>query len=162
MTEDDKVKAGYQAAVALISYEGQLIWRAFSGMLAANSVFIGVAAAVLKLFPNQLLAAKVLAILGLLICGAWFFVLRRQFSYYRYWFAWARHFEKKWLAPEVRITSLGKTFGEGGTIEQDEVTPALPAFSWTARVFRVEWLMTLVVLVFGTLYVLLLKASLGP
>ena len=80
MTEDDKVKAGYQAAVALISYEGQLIWRAFSGMLAANSVFIGVAAAVLKLFPNQLLAAKVLAILGLLICGAWFFVQARQKS----------------------------------------------------------------------------------
>ena len=159
MTSDDKIRTGYQAAIALIAYEGQVIWRAFATLLSANTAFTAIAGASLKLFPSLTYASRILAALGLLICVAWFLVLRRQFCYYRYWFAWARHFEKNGLGPEVRITTIGKTYGEGGTIDEDSSLPSLPQFGWTARVFRVEWLMTLIIVVFIVLYLIVLKAT---
>jgi len=160
MEADDKIKAGYQAAVSLICAQGQVIWRAFATLLSANAILATLAGAILKIFPDMIYAPFMIAIGGLLICVAWFFVLRRQFSYYGYWFAWARHFEKdSFLGPEVKITSVGKTYGKGGTIEDDTDLPKLPRFKWTARVFTVESLMVLIIAVFVLIYALVLVAS---
>ncbi len=143
----------------MVSYEGQLVWRAFAAMLTANAVLATIAGLLPRFLPKAESGAQLIAGVGLAICAAWFFVLRRQFAYYRYWFTWVRHFERRYLKPEVQITTLGKTYGEGGSIDHDSETPELPKFSWTARVFRVEWLMMMVVFAFALIYALILKAA---
>lgn len=162
LTPEDKVKVGYQAAIALITYEGQVIWRAFAAMLSANAALVAASGALPKLAPNFASGSYYLSGLGLIICLAWFLTLCRQFSYYRYWFAWARHLEKLYLSPEVTITLTGKTYGEGGSVEADSVPPSLPRFGWWSRLFCVQWLMGLVIVVFAVLHFLAILLAAAP
>ena len=161
MNAEEKILAGYHAAVRLAVDEGQLIWRAFSAMLTANTVLVAISGAFGHFLPDLSWAVTAFAVLGILVCLAWLLVLRRQFSYYRYWWTWARHFEAKNLAPDVRMLSVGKTYSEGGTVELDETLPKLQRFPWTARAFRVESLMRLVIVEFLLVYGFLLYASLN-
>jgi hypothetical protein len=162
MTTDEKLKTGYQASIALISTSGQMIWTSFSGMISANTALVALSGAILKIFPNLTFGSNILSTLGIIICIGWFFVLRRHFSYYRYWFAWARHLEKIGLSPEVRIISIGKVYGEGGSLEPDANTPILPAFGWMGRAFKVETMMSIVIFVFVFIYSTLIYASIAP
>ena len=92
MTEDEKVKVGYPAALQLIAYEGQVIWRTFSAMVAANSFLLALGGFAAKEFHN-VEALRAMPFLGWILCACWFLVLKRQFGYYGYWFAWARYME---------------------------------------------------------------------
>jgi hypothetical protein len=84
----------------------------------------------------------------------------REFHYYSFWYAWARHYERR-LSPEVRITTIGRTYGEGGTIPADENVPAdIDRFSPLARRYSVHKLMKFVVIVYMLIYLLLFIASL--
>jgi len=159
MTVDEKGKVGYQAAISLVSYEGQIIWRSFGTMLAANAAVVTISGAILQLFSELRSAVVVIGFLGLVVCGAWWLVLLRQFSYYRYWFSWARQIEARFLKPEVQITSLGRTYGQGGSVDSDENVPNLPRFPWAARIVRVEWMMRLVILVFAALHGVVIWAA---
>jgi hypothetical protein len=152
MTEDDKLKLGYQATLSFVVYEGQLIWRSFLAMLVANAFVAAVAGLAPQFLKNGNPGAGVLSVVGLIICVAWFLVVRRQFAYYRYWFSWLRHFEAISLQPEVRITTLGRTYGDGGSVGGDRTTPNLPRFPWAARVFRAEWLIAIIIAAFAVLY----------
>lgn len=147
--------------MGLIAYEGQVIWRGFTALVAANTGLGVVAGAGIKVFPDFLLASRILSIAGIIVCFAWILTLRRQFCYYKYWYAWARHFEKKFLSPEIQMTTIGKTYGEGSTIESNENIPIIKRFPFLVRVARVEWLMIIVVVVYLLLYALILFASYG-
>ena len=161
MENDDKIRIGYQTSIQLIAYQGQIIWRAFSALVAVNTGLAAIVGAALKLFPNLATGIKVLAGLGSAICVAWFIIIIREFHYYRYWYAWARHYERK-LSPEVQITTIGKTYGEGGTIEANENVPNVERFGSLARNFNVHLLMKFVVLVYIVIYILLIHASRAP
>jgi len=159
MNQDDKVRLGYQSAMGLIAYEGQIIWRAFTALIAANTGLAVIAGAGIKVFPNFLFATRILSVAGIIVCLAWILTLRRQFRYYKYWYAWVRHFEVKFLSPEVKMSTVGKAYGEGGSIESDENTPVLERFPFFARLARVEWLMIIVVVVYILIYILILWAG---
>jgi hypothetical protein len=161
MENDDKIRIGYQTSIQLIAYQGQIIWRAFSALVAVNTGLAAIVGAALKLFPNLATGIKVLAGLGIAICVAWLIIIIREFHYYRYWYAWARHYERR-LSPEVQITTIGKTYGEGGTIEANENVPNVERFGSLARTFNVHLLMKFVVLVYIGIYILLILASGAP
>ncbi|MFZ5523040.1 MAG: hypothetical protein ACOY9D_03005 [Pseudomonadota bacterium] len=158
MTPEEKAVLGYQSALTLITTQGQIIWSSFSGMLAAHAGIFVLAGTAPPLFPHFIPLVKVLAIAGLLLCIAWFLVLRRHCAYYRFWFAWARHYENKYFKPELQLATFGKTYGEGGTLEVSDHLPSLPPFGFMARFLKVEALMVFVVIVVAFLYLLVLFA----
>jgi hypothetical protein len=163
MEADDKVRLGYQGAIALMSYEGQVIWRAFRTLLGVNSIVASLSGVVFAFIPSVSVVGYVLSVLGIAVCIVWYFVLSRQFSYYDYWIAWARHLETTYLSPEVQIMIMGRKYGQGG--EEEEASKRLDGLArwpWSARPFRVKHLLMLVILLFVVLYVaLLILAVLG-
>ena len=123
MTDDEKARVGYPAALQLIAYEGQIIWRAFTAMVAANSFLLALGGFAAKEFHN-VAALQAMLFLGWIVCVCWFLVLRRQFGFYGYWFAWARYMES-FLDPPVRITREGREkFSKGDTAKVDPTTAA--------------------------------------
>jgi hypothetical protein len=50
--DHDQASEGYRAAIQLISHNAKIIWDSFRSLLAANTVLIGLAGAVLKLYPQ--------------------------------------------------------------------------------------------------------------
>jgi hypothetical protein len=158
MTQDEKLKVGYQGAMQMIAGEAGIIWSAFQSILAANAFLIILDGALIKLFPGVKWAAAALAISGIIICLAWFLVLMRQFSYFRYWIAWARSLEEKSLSPETQMLGLGRTYGKGATVDIPKVGTL--RMSWAGRIFKVQWPATFIVFIISFMYVLLLGVSL--
>ena len=148
-TENNTLKVaqtqeGYRAAIQMISYEGQL--------LTANVFIVALIGAVLKFYPELNFLAKLLPVLGAAICVTWILITMRQFDYYRYWFAWARELEKVGLAPASKMLAEGQRFssGEGVTVDGDTIR-----MRWGSRLFKIQWLIYVVVIMFGIVYVLL-------
>jgi hypothetical protein len=156
---DEQVKAGYHGAVQMTAMEAGVIWSAFRSILAANAFLIAVDAALIKVFPQLRSAATVVAAAGIPLCLAWFFVLMRQFSYFRYWLAWARSIEQAALTPTTRMFELGKTYGEGAEIKLPHGGSV--KMSWAGKIFKVQWLAGFVVAIFLFLYVALLVKGLA-
>ena len=149
MDEEEKANAAYQAALQLISYEGALIWSAFTAILAANAFLVSFDGILLRLFPHSWIAGASISIAGIALCAAWVLVLSRQFSYYRFWFACTRSFGK-FLPSSQNITELGRIYGEGATVL---VGGTYLRMSWAARAFRVQWLASAIILIFAGIYV---------
>ena len=154
MSEDDKAKLGYQAAIQMIGYEGQLIWRSFSAMVTANSLVVAAGAFAGSLHPGEP-ALKLLPYLGWTLCLCWLLVLTRMFGYFRYWFACARGLEKDYLSPTVRTILGGEEYSKGNTIKIGKTEEI--RLGWAGRLFKVQWLMHVVIAVFVFLYYLLLR-----
>jgi hypothetical protein len=107
--------AGYQVAISLWTSHGELGWARFNGMLVANSIIIAVIG--LTFTSQQQLTAfmVLLSILGLLLCGVWFFLGRREAQYSDYFVLSARELEEKYLTP-LKTISRGGPFAEGQTV----------------------------------------------
>jgi hypothetical protein len=156
MDTDAKITIGYQTSIQLIAYQGQIIWRAFAALVAVNTGLTVIAGAALKFFPDLAIAIMLLALLGIAICAAWVIIIIREFHYYRFWYAWARHYEHS-LLPEIQITTIGKIYGEGGTIPTNKYVPSdIERFSPLARTFNVHLLMKFVIIVYMLIYGLLI------
>src|SRR5690349_10694594 len=74
------IQIGYQAAVALWIYEGNLIWSKFNALLVANSI-------VLAVFGLSLGSSRLpqpftigLPIAGIILCAAWAILTKRGFD----------------------------------------------------------------------------------
>lgn len=158
MNQDEKVRLGYQTAMGLIASDGQVIWLAFTALVAANTGLAVIVGAGIKFFPTFLSAGRFLSGVGIIVCLAWILILIRQFRYFAYWFTWARHYEKEFLYPEVQITTIGKTYGEGSTREQKSNVPKFRRFSILGRV-TVESLMIIVALAYLLVHGAILYAS---
>ena len=153
MSDDEKAKLGYQAAIQMIAYEGQVIWRAFSAMVTANSLIVATGAFLAHLRPG-IPALKLLPILGWILCLCWLLVVARQFGYYRYWFACAKGLEKDHLSPTVLTISAGGEYSKGNTVKLGATEEV--RMGWFGRLFKVQWLMYAAIAVFVFLYYLLL------
>ena len=162
MDSDDRIRIGYQTSIQLIAYQGQIIWRAFAALVAVNTGLTVIGGAALKFFPELAIGIMVivLALLGIFICFAWFIIIIREFHYYRFWYAWARYYERK-LSPEVQITTIGKTYGEGGTFPANENVPTVERFTPLARLSSVHSLMKFVVIVYILIYFSLIYAGIA-
>jgi hypothetical protein len=158
MTDDDKVKSGYSTALQLISYEGQLIWRAFNSCITANSFLIAIGGLLVKESSSSAFLRLIsfsIPILGWMLCFCWYMMLQRQFGYYGYWFAWARFFEKRFLAPIVRITLEGHerfSRGDAAVIDMDDSSYPRPTLSGLMRFITVRRMMSFVIVIFVILY----------
>src|SRR5262249_14888563 len=106
-------QAGYQAAVALWVYEGNLVWAKFNALLVANSI-------VLAIYGLALGAAKVsrafiicLPLAGIVLCLVWWAQTKRGFDYFTYWILSARELEESCLSEQVQTVARGGLFGAG-------------------------------------------------
>jgi len=157
---DERAKVGYQMAIQLIAYEGQIIWRSFQGLLTANSVLILLIGAIIRFYSNYTVLKTVLAIAGLVLCFCWILVQMRQSDYYAYWFAWARFLEQTHFSPVVNIVTEGERFSRGEIPIIDTANKVnVPRMRWGSRLFKVEWLIYFVILIFIGIYISLLSVS---
>src|ERR1041385_3793208 len=152
MTDDEKVKSGYAAALQMITYEGQIIWRSFNSLVAANALLIALGGLGIKEYHSKTVLWLIPA-LGWVLCICWFVVLQRQMGYYSYWFAWARFFEKRYLSPIVRVTLEGHerfSKGDQAVIDPADASPAMRPKLWgPARLFRIHWFMDVGISIFA-------------
>jgi hypothetical protein len=144
---------GYRAAITMVSYEGQLIWRVFACLLASNAFVVALVSAYLELHPENTWLPRLLPFLGIFICLVWILITMRQFDYYKYWFAWARQLEKTGLASELGMVAAGKRFSDGETVTVDGKEYRM---GWGSRLFRIQWLVYTVILLFIIVYIFLL------
>src|SRR2546428_763286 len=52
MSDDEKAKLGYQMAIQMIMYEGQLIWKALALMVIINSLIFGIVVVLAQTYPG--------------------------------------------------------------------------------------------------------------
>jgi len=125
-------------------------------VVAANALLATLTGVILKYGNQFALLGWIVPIAGIIICSAWFLITIREYSYYEYWFACARHFERQIQDPLMRIFQRGRTFAEGATVcfvcEKIRM-------SCLARLFKINWLMNTVIFAFAAIHIfLLLKA----
>src|SRR5262245_8774693 len=116
MNDDAIPREGYRAALQLVSQDAKSIWDSFRSILAANTVLIGLAGAVLKFYPDSSPLARILGIAGLVICIVWTLINMRLFAFYNFYFAWARKYERDGLGSDDHVVQNGRQFAEGATV----------------------------------------------
>ena len=152
----ENAKVGYQVAIELWTYEGELVWSKFNAMLVANSIVLALIGFTLN--SNQLpqVLAVGMPVAGLLLCLAWFLLTKRGFDNYVYWILSARELEERHLAPIVRTVSRGAYLADGGKVEIAVGGKSRKyQMGWFSRLLRAEWSAYLVIIVFAVMYVLL-------
>lgn len=114
LVEKEDARVGYQVAVDLWTYQGQLNWQRYNVMLVANSVIIAVIGAILS---GQLAAQRSqpllmisLAGVGFVLCIAWVLLTARGFDHHRYWILCAWGLEEH-LGEAVRAVSKLQSLG---------------------------------------------------
>ncbi len=152
MSDDEKAKLGYQMAIRMIMYEGQLIWKALALMVIINSLIFGIVVVLAQTYPG-VSGRKFIPWLGILLCSCWFLVMQRLFGLYRYWFASARDLESTYLSPVVVTVSRGAAFARGDAVRVGVNDEKLNSFG---RRFKVQWLMYVVIGIFTFLHCLFL------
>jgi len=152
MSDDEKAKLGYQMAIQMIMYEGQLIWKALALMVIINSLIFGIVVVLAQTYLG-VSGRKFIPWLGILLCSCWFLVMQRLFGLYRYWFASARDLESTYLSPVVVTVSRGAAFARGDAVKVGVNDEKLNSFG---RRFKVQWLMYVVIGIFTFLHCLFL------
>ena len=137
-----KLNSSFSEAIAMIGYEGQLIW-------AVNAFLVAAFLAINHFMPDAIWGVKLLPILGLIISVIWSLITLRMFDYYGYWFAWARHCEQILYDESDQVISKGKSFSEGNEVIFGKQKVRL---SWYARLFKNKHLMLSVISIFAFLY----------
>jgi hypothetical protein len=148
----DQSSEGYRAALQMITYGGTLIWTIFRSLLATNALLLALTGAILNIYPDLKVFPILLSLLGLLVCASWILIMMRQMDYYRYWFAWARAFESQALG-DFKMIREGKRYSEGESVI---INGSLERMRWGSRLFKVEWLVYIVVIAIGLVHGFLL------
>ena len=112
----ENVRVGYEVAVNLWTYQGNLNWNRFNAMLTANGVIVSVIGFVLSSESRLTAFAVVLPMVGLVLCALWTVFAARGFAYHKYWGLQARELEESYLAPAVRTVCRAKSPEKGGEV----------------------------------------------
>ena len=77
----------------------------------------------------------------------------RNFDFYKYYFAWARKFEEEAFGDDVTMIRKGAIFAKGNEVTDlgSEIR-----LRWGSRLFKVEWLVYVVIVSFLSVYLFLL------
>jgi len=111
-------RIGYQVAINLWVYEGQLIWSRFNAMVVANGIILAAISVLLTTERVDWKPLVGLSALGIVLCLIWALMTARGFDYHDYWIRSARELEKGHLNT-VRTVSRGGEFAEGQQVEFD-------------------------------------------
>ncbi len=148
-TMNDNARAGYDTAIKLTEKMSRTIWSVYGGLLATNGFLISLAAFLASNVTFKVIPIKVLGVLGFLLCTTWFLITMRNFDFYRYYFAWARKFETDAFGDTVKIIRGGATFAQG---ETSSIGSSIERMRWGSRLFKVEWLIYVVIGIFTIIY----------
>ena len=155
MVRRENARIGYQVAINMWSFEGEVNWSRSNVMLVANSIIIAVLS--LALINQRPLPVLILylSILGLVLCTTWFLLTKRGFNYLTYWVMSARELEELYLADPVKTLSRGESFAEGGsvTVEINGKPRNLRMSIWSRR-FKLEWANYILIGIFTGVYIL--------
>lgn len=152
----ENARVGYQAAMNLWIYEGEIFWSKFNALLVANSIVLGsIALSMSDTCPLSIFTIG-MPVTGIILCLVWFLTTKRSFDYYRYWIFSAREIEEQYLSNSVQTISRGGKFADGKVVEIviGGEGKRLKMSRWGR--FRVEWSSYLIISLFFMIYALLL------
>ena len=146
---DENKKSGYDTAIKLTDKTARTIWSVYTALLASNAFLLSFAAFLAPKIGLGTTLVRLVGILGALICIAWFLITMRNFDFYKYYFAWARKFEKEAFGNDVTMVRSGATFAGGNEVKDLDDPIRL---RWGSRLFKVEWLVYVVIISFFIVY----------
>ena len=157
----EDVRSGYNAAINLWIYEGQTAWARFNVMLVAHSIILALLG-FSTTNANAPLTSLVLPVMGILLCLAWWLLMKRAFDYYFYWIWSARELEARFPSNVVKTVSRGGTFAAGKpvTLNFDDKDHVLQ-MSWFSRSITVKAISQFVILVFAVVYLIVLLQAIS-
>ncbi len=149
-------KSGYETAVKFTDKTARTIWIVYTALLASNAFLLSFAAFLAPNLSQGSNLVQLISVLGSMICIAWFLITMRNFDYNKYYFAWARKFEEEAFGDEVAMIRKGESFAKGNEVTDlgSEIR-----LRWGSRLFKVEWLVYLIIISFLAVYVFLLVAG---
>ena len=152
-TPIENARTGYQVAVTLWTYEGNLIWSKFTAMVYANTIVLATIGLLITSKPEFQFLRIALAVLGLQLCLAWFWIIKRSFDYHNYWVFSAHELEALYIQPVETVARGVKlargervTFKtpDGFTYQRGRVGPKIEYVSYSViAVFVVVYIITL-------------------
>jgi C4-dicarboxylate transporter len=140
---------GYDTAIKFTDKISRTIWSVYGGLLATNGFLVSLAAFITSNVTFKVIPVKVLGVLGLILCITWFLITMRNFDYSRYYFAWAKKFETDAFGDTIEIVCGGATFAKGETVS---IGSSIERMRWGSRLFKVEWLIYVVIGIFTIIY----------
>jgi hypothetical protein len=159
--EMENIRVGYQVAVNLWIFFGELIWAKYNAMLVVNGI---VAAAIgIVLTSTQPLAPSImvgLSIIGLILCTLWAQLLSRGRAYLDPYISAARELEDRYLGI-LSIIRRGNEFNAGKTVlyEIDGKSVSV-GMGFPANKVRTGQASYLIIAVFALMYALMLAMAL--
>jgi len=158
--EIDNARIGYQVAVSLWIYEGELLWSKFNTLIVANSIILATTSLTMSTSNCLKVFSIGMPIVGITLCGLWFLLAKRGFSNHRYWILSARELEENFLRNSVKTISRGGDFRDGKKIEiKIGNKPKQLQMSCYARLLRDEWISYFFIGVFLAIYVVILLVN---
>ncbi len=154
---------GYQTAVQLWIYEGELIWSKFNAMLVANSIVIGILG--IAISSNDFIVPKYyiigLVAVGIVLCLAWYQLMKRGYDTLIYWIFSASEIESNHLNPTIKTFQRGWKFSAGEEVEFDLQDKKLTHKATKAhQALRVSTTSNFVIGIFVLLYLVVLGITL--
>lgn len=110
----ENARVGYNAAVSLMAFEGNLIWTRFGLMVLVHTIIltaVGLTSSTPQ--PARTITLVALSLVGLVLCGVWWLVNNIGFRYFFYWTFSARELEERYLRP-------ARTVARGFPLTRDE------------------------------------------
>ena len=154
--ERDNARIGYQVAISLATFEGNIVWSRYGSMLLIHTIMlsaVGLASNATQ--PAKSVICVGLSLVGLLLCVAWWIINDVGFRYYFAWMFSARELEERYLAPARAVRLAFPIAGEGDA-SAVVAGKTLPLQISQRDRRRVAGWSKLIIGVFGLVYVALL------
>jgi hypothetical protein len=153
----ESARAAYDISLKLTDKLARTIWSVFAALVGTNAFFVTLATLVIQRTQTSHVLVGGLAVLGIIICFAWYLITVRSFDYYGYYFAWARKLEQDAFGGTIQMIRQGEEFSRAGIAQ---IGAERRQLRWSSRLFKVEWMVKLVILTFIAVYGYLLVATL--
>jgi hypothetical protein len=146
---------GYEQALQLKIYEGQLVWSRSESMLVVNTILLG-AISIFLSYPNpNELVLIILSIFGFFLCLIWLEASIRGFAFNKFWTYCARELEES--SKDVKLLTKGNNFKNNRTIEFNfkdrEGLPFQYRRPYLGRLFPTDTGLYFLIVIFTLMYV---------
>ncbi|CAD6491838.1 MAG: hypothetical protein ANIMEMIM_00228 [Candidatus Argoarchaeum ethanivorans] len=148
----EDARIGYQVATNLWTYEGGTLWSKFNAFLVANSIVLASIALSMTVSSRLAVFSIGMPVVGIILCGFWFLLIKRSFEFYIYWIFSAREIEEQHLSEPVQTISRGGKFADGKKVEI--IIGGEKKQLQMSRLGRlpVRWVSYLIVVLFSVMY----------